>query len=110
MAKGLKEFTVTSIHGFGVWNLEKLAELSSQEFRRRYTEDMQSYFEHHPSLTVSCHKCREQINRPSDLIRVYGTNVHVDCFRSAYKGEREICSELDARYFDLVLASLVPFE
>ncbi len=105
MRSSLRDFLVQGVFG-PVWDVEALSEIPLEEFRRRYIEDMQNYFDNHNKPTIQCGKCSEEIKSADDLIRYYGANLSRKCFRELYARERDEDNEQGRRYFDLVLDSL----
>jgi hypothetical protein len=100
MGRGLTEFVVEST-GHLTFDLKKISELSDEEFREKYNEEMEDYIKNH-GRDARCQKCYDPIKTPSDLVRYFGVNLHSLCFLNLYKEARENLHERDRVYFDRV--------
>ncbi len=107
MVKGLNDFLIENPSGpFFIIDMDKLSQIPIEEFRERYIEDMQLYFDCHPRPIVECVECSEDISSAGDLIRWEGANFDQRCFRDVYERERRECKGYHKKYLDLVLDSL----
>ena len=105
--KRLNDFVVKGVlSGVLTVDVDALASVPREEFRRMYIEEMQTYFDNHPNPKISCCECSEEISTPSDLFRRYGINLHEKCFQVVYTKERDTDIPDARRFFDLVLNSL----
>lgn len=107
MSKGLTDFVVEDNSGMLIYDIKKItsAGLSLHDFRRKYIEEMQGFFDNHNNL-VSCSRCFAEIATPENLIRYFGNNLHFSCFTTIYGREREGLEEKARAFFDIVRDSI----
>lgn len=85
--KGLKKYLVED--GTGGWVLDyNLSEkISDKKFREIHIEQNKIEIDNFQKLIghkMSCEYCKEQIEKPEDLVRNAGGNSHVWCFEPIY--------------------------
>lgn len=84
----------------------KLKRLKHEEFQnQRLRIVIGNFLENHLNLNGHypfCFKCQEIINKPENLIRYFGLNLHPDCFKLVYVSERGNLVGTEKDYFDLV--------
>lgn len=110
--KGMSDFRFRDWRGMGVFDVDKLGELSFREFRKLYVEEMQTYFDQWGDDSVRCSGCPDMIKGAEELFRYYGANLHLRCFEGAlYKEDKKLKGRVtriggNARnYFNMVLQS-----
>src|SRR5438552_542208 len=105
MAKGLRDFLVKDFQfGLNLFDEKKLNELSLEDFRKRYIEEMQTYFDDAKVSKIKCWECPKTIDSAEDLAKLYGAYLHRECFKVSYNQEIRNGRKVD--YFDRVLSSL----
>ena len=90
MTKRLNDFVTNSN---GMVNVSLLEKESVEDLRAMLVEASRVYLEEHkkflPNHSVQCYDCKQEVDKPENLIRYFGLNLHPDCFKKTYAGEKE---------------------
>ena len=106
MSKGLSDFLVKNSNGLLYLDIKKARQIPPSEFRRRYIEDMQTYFDNHNKPTITCWDCNREISSASELFRYFGANLHKECLVKRYEADTAkplVIGGWEREYFDLIL-------
>ena len=108
MGKGLRDFLVKGFSGISHLDIDKVRQIPLKEFRQRYIEDMQTYFDNHDVPIITCWECYGEISAAEELFRYFGANLHKGCLRKCYgeDSKKELFIDKDKEYFDLILESI----
>ncbi len=101
MRKRLNDFVFSDNSGMSVLDIEKLMQLSDEEFLHVHVDDARQYMKNH-GKNVECGECHHTVNAPEDLVRYSGTNLHGKCFISVYRREKEGLHKEPGAYFDRI--------
>lgn len=113
MNKGFEDFSLPDgVSGLPIRFLDydKLLELPDAEFRRRYIEEMQSYFDEWQRNSVECWECSKLIVGAEELFRYYGANLHIQCLEKTHSAERRLNSSSEREYFKRIIFTGKQFE
>jgi len=103
---GMKDFIIEDkVTGLLTLNLPRLEELSDTAFNKLYVEEMDSFmkfFMEKNGKNPTCSRCSNLIENPDNLVRYFGENLDLKCFKEAYSKERGGLEERETRYFDLI--------
>lgn len=105
----MDEFTTTDIYGVPIHDYEKLDKLSDQEFALWYIAKMSRYWWWNQGIKPTCWECHQVIEKPKDLRRYCGKNLHPSCFSRIYSEEDILFNKEDRRYLDRVAAFKTDF-
>ncbi len=95
-------YTLTDFMGFLIPDVKRLEQLSLEDFAEYYFGEMRGYDYWKKGVKPKCFHCMEFIEKPEELRRYYGNNLHPECFSLVFIAEYEDMSKFDRRYFGLI--------
>ncbi len=84
----IEDFVARDAYGWLLTrDYKKILALSDEDFAQLHLELMRGYNWWNMNVKPDCWECSKSIERPEDLRRYYGQNLHPPCFRQVNKND-----------------------
>ena len=106
----IMDYTVEDRRGQLTLDIPRLMELSDDEFKEAYSNEMKAFVKFFYSYgnpqELNCGLCSGPANA-DNLIRYFGENLHRSCFITRYWTEKSKLEDNEQMFFDRVLELIV---